>query len=171
MATKQTTIQREFIGAKYNGIEDTTKELSQICGSEVVFIEDKIFDAVDDDETEDTHTRVAHFKCPELMVDIYIYYYNVSLEVNFASVETEIKPQPTLKIGDKVMWRGSWGKDAPQKTNIESIELTPYIGCKDDGEPIQSMTKDNYERCLITLTNDHWCYGYQIDWEDSIALN
>ena len=67
----------------------------------------------------------------------------------------------TLKVGDKVMWRGSWGKELPQQTEIESIELTPEIGCKDDGILVDFMT----------ITNDHWCYGYQIDWEDSIALN
>lgn len=88
MKTPQSIIQQEFIGGRYNGIENTINELTQICKSEIIFVDDKVHDGVDDDETEDTQVRVAHFKCMELMMDIYFYYYNISLEINFISIIT-----------------------------------------------------------------------------------
>ena len=29
-----------------------------------------------------------------------------------------------LKIGDSVIWRGAWGKEAPKQVKITSIEIT-----------------------------------------------
>lgn len=75
-----------------------------------------------------------------------------------------------LKVGDKVIYRGHWGKDLPKETIIESIELCNEEGGK-HGDVVNEMTEDNYKRCCLELTDKHWCYGYQIDWEDSIKLN
>ena len=78
--------------------------------------------------------------------------------------------EKTLKIGDKVIWWGGWGKDVPQETTIERIELTPSEGCK-YGKSTSKATQKNYRRCVFDLINGHCCYGYQIDWEKSIKLN
>ena len=75
----------------------------------------------------------------------------------------------TLKIGSKVMWRGAWGFEPAEETTIESIEL-----CENGdkyGVPIDDCNEDNYLDCVFNLSNGHWCYGDQIDWDDSLALN
>lgn len=76
----------------------------------------------------------------------------------------------TLKVNDKVIYRGRWGHDKPKQTTIESIEL-----CKAEGEkygtPIDSMTSRNYRKCVLSLADNHWCYGYQVDFADSVKLN
>ena len=76
--------------------------------------------------------------------------------------------EQTLKVGSKVIWRGAWGTQPPIETTIESMELCESGVC---GEDITECTKDNYINCVFGLANGHWCYGHQIDWEDSIKLN
>ena len=50
-----------------------------------------------------------------------------------------------IKIGSKVMYRGSFGMGCPEKVTIESIDWDmKNYGC-------------------FTLSNGHWCYGEQID--------
>ena len=67
----------------------------------------------------------------------------------------------TLKIGDEVIWRGSWGKDAPQLAKVEEIEITK--GGK-YGNPVDEVEwSEVYERNLVvTLDNGHWAYASQI---------
>ena len=75
----------------------------------------------------------------------------------------------TLKVGDKVMWKGAWGTQLPKETTIESIQL-----CENGekyGDDVEECDFNNYQDCVFDLTNGHWCYGYQIDWKASIALN
>ena len=76
----------------------------------------------------------------------------------------------SLKVGDKVMYRGTFGRGVAKETTIESIEL-----CEDEhekyGEMVDEMTKADYERCCVSLADGHWCYGYQIMWNASIELN
>ena len=68
----------------------------------------------------------------------------------------------TLKIGMKVIYRGSWGYDAPSETTVEYIELCDMEGCK-YGEPVDEVSVEDVHRCCVDLTNGHWAYGYQID--------
>lgn len=76
----------------------------------------------------------------------------------------------SLKVGDKVVYSGNFGRGIPKETTISSIEL-----CEDEhekyGEFVDEMTKDNYERCCLSLADGHWCYGYQIKWNESVRLN
>lgn len=75
----------------------------------------------------------------------------------------------TLKIGSKVVYRGAWGTAFPKESEIEGIQL-----CENGdkyGEDIEECNEDNYENCVFDLTDGHWCYGYQIDWKDSVKLN
>jgi len=66
-----------------------------------------------------------------------------------------------LKIGDVVIWKGSWGSDAPQQATVEGIDLTK--GGK-YGEPVNEIKWSQvYDRnVVVTLDNGHWAYGSQI---------
>ncbi len=66
-----------------------------------------------------------------------------------------------LKIGDKVIWRGSWGGDAPQQAIVEGIDLTK--GGK-YGDPVNEIEWSQvYDRnVVVTLDNGHWAYASQI---------
>ena len=76
----------------------------------------------------------------------------------------------TLKVGSKIQYRGRWGKDMPKETTILSIELCENEGDK-YGKLVDEMTQENYMRCCLELADKHWCYGTQVDWNESVALN
>ena len=66
-----------------------------------------------------------------------------------------------LKIGDKVNWRGSWGKQPAKEATVRGIE----IGCVGKvGHNVPNvhweLVKD--ESVMVDLDNGHWAYGYQI---------
>lgn len=67
-----------------------------------------------------------------------------------------------IKVGMTVVYRGSWGHDAPKETTIEAIELCDTKGAK-YGTPVESADVADIERCTFDLADGHWCYGYQID--------
>ena len=67
----------------------------------------------------------------------------------------------TLKTGMEVLYRGSWGHDAPKVATIESIEL-----CENEYEKYGELTSEvsvrDIRRCVVDLSDGHWAYGYQI---------
>ena len=67
-----------------------------------------------------------------------------------------------IKIGSKVMYRGSFGMGCPEKVTIESIDM-----CKKErdkyGDAVESIDWDMKNYGCFTLSNGHWCYGEQID--------
>ena len=67
-----------------------------------------------------------------------------------------------IKIGSKVMYRGSFGMGCPEKVTIESIDM-----CKKErdkyGDAVDSIDWDMKNYGCFTLSNGHWCYGEQID--------
>jgi hypothetical protein len=67
----------------------------------------------------------------------------------------------TLKIGDKVTWRGSFGSGSPKTAAVEHIEITN--GGK-YGDPVDEVNWSKvYDRNLVvTLDNGHWAYASQI---------
>lgn len=67
----------------------------------------------------------------------------------------------TLKIGDKVSWRGGFGHDAPKEAIIEGIEITN--GGK-YGDSVDEVDWEKvYERnVVVNLENGHWAYASQI---------
>lgn len=69
----------------------------------------------------------------------------------------------TLKIGDTVFWRGSWGFEGPKPAVVTGITETPIPRVKHGKEvthiPWQKVI-DNY--CIVDLDNGHWAYGEQI---------
>jgi hypothetical protein len=65
-----------------------------------------------------------------------------------------------LNIGDKVMWRGGFGSEAPKEAIVESIEL-----CKSGdkyGMSVSSVDWSKKDRIVVDLNNGHWARGYQI---------
>lgn len=67
-----------------------------------------------------------------------------------------------LKIGDKVIWRGGWGKEAPKEAIIEGISLCA-VGAK-YGKEVKSVDWATIEggKVVVTLDNGHWAYGNQL---------
>mgnify|MGYP003624760517 CR=1 FL=1 len=72
-----------------------------------------------------------------------------------------IMAKQILKVGDEVVWKGSFGIDASKYTTVECIE----INCKNkDGDEVDSIdwSKVNGRDVIVNLTNGHWAYGNQI---------
>lgn len=72
----------------------------------------------------------------------------------------ETNGHKTIKVGMKVVYRGSWGHDAPKETTIEYIEL-----CENGekyGEPMSEVSVKDIKNCTFDLADGHWAYGYQI---------
>ena len=67
-----------------------------------------------------------------------------------------------IKIGSKVMYRGSFGMGCPEKVTIESIDMCEEEGDK-YGDAVESIDWDMKNYGCFTLSNGHWCYGWQID--------
>lgn len=68
-----------------------------------------------------------------------------------------------LKVGDKVMWRGTFGMDPVKEAVVVGIEVTSTPRTK-YGTVVEktswNMVKAN--RTLLSLDNGHWCYGEQV---------
>ena len=67
-----------------------------------------------------------------------------------------------IKIGSKVIYRGSFGMGCPEKVTIESIDMCEKEGDK-YGDAVESIDWDMKNYGCFTLSNGHWCYGEQID--------
>ena len=67
-----------------------------------------------------------------------------------------------IKIGSKVMYRGSFGMGCPEKVTIKSIDMCEEEGDK-YGDAVESIDWDMKNYGCFTLSNGHWCYGGQID--------
>ncbi len=66
-----------------------------------------------------------------------------------------------LKIGDRVTWRGRWGKEEPKTVTV--------VGIMDNcvhkiGDPVDEIDWDDVRdrSVIVDLNNDHWAYGDQI---------
>lgn len=69
-----------------------------------------------------------------------------------------------LKVGDEVMWSGSWGRDVAKTAIVEDIELCE--GRSKYGVPVDSVAWDGVSNQTVNITvslnNGHWAYGHQI---------
>ena len=67
-----------------------------------------------------------------------------------------------IKIGSKVLYRGTFGMGYPEEVTIEGIDK-----CKKErdkyGDAVESIDWDMKNYGCFTLSNGHWCYGGQID--------
>lgn len=67
-----------------------------------------------------------------------------------------------LKVGDTVMWRGSWGSEPAKRAKIVRMEL-----CKVErdkyGVEVSSAWLQDKNRLCVDLDNGSWAYGFQIE--------
>ena len=61
-----------------------------------------------------------------------------------------------LKVGDEVIWRGSWGKDLPKEVKVTCIEINDINVSSIDWDKVESRS------VVVDLDNGHWAYGFQI---------
>ena len=61
-----------------------------------------------------------------------------------------------LKVGDEVIWRGSWGKDLPKVVKVTCIEVNDI-----NVSSIEWVNSGN-RSVVVDLDNGHWSYGFQI---------
>ena len=66
-----------------------------------------------------------------------------------------------IKIGSRVMWRGSWGHDPAVETTVTHIEQTTEPHSK-YGTEVAFIDFDERDCSVMDLENGHWCYGDQI---------
>ena len=68
-----------------------------------------------------------------------------------------------LRVGDKISWRGTWGKDPIEEATIEIITLTdgPY---SKDGVEVFSVKFSTLKEgnVVIDFDNGHWAYANQV---------
>lgn len=67
-----------------------------------------------------------------------------------------------LRVGDKVIWRGGWGKDEPKEAIIREIVI-----CKPGlkyGRNVSEIEWDVIDgrNIIVDLTNGSWAYGNQL---------
>jgi len=69
----------------------------------------------------------------------------------------------SVKVGDKVMWSGSWGSEAPQEAVVTGMEITTEPRSK-YGREVQEASWDliSENRVMFDLDNGHWSYSDQI---------
>ena len=66
-----------------------------------------------------------------------------------------------IKIGTKVIYKGSWGTDPEKVATIEGMQI-----CEEEGDKYGIDTDEipwemkNYG--VSDLSDGHWCYGYQL---------
>lgn len=67
-----------------------------------------------------------------------------------------------VKVGMKVVYRGSWGTGPRATAEILDMEL-----CESEhekyGEPVSEVSIKDLRRCCLDLSDNHWAYGYQIE--------
>ena len=98
--------------------------------------------------------------------------------------ETDLKTRTATKIlqvGDTVMWRHSWGRDAPKPAVVEAIYLTenhgapryrhsrvtlPNLICDFISDEVSEGVKVEAAHYgvpfLVDLDNGHWAYSNQL---------
>ena len=66
-----------------------------------------------------------------------------------------------LKVGDKVLWSGNYGKELYKEATIIKIEKTLDQDLK-YGFPVKEIKWDELRNCVVELSNGKWAYGYQL---------
>jgi hypothetical protein len=65
-----------------------------------------------------------------------------------------------LSVGDKVMWRGGFGNDAPKEATITGIQVCK-VGEK-YGRSVSSVDWSQKDKIVVDLDNGHWARGQQL---------
>lgn len=66
-----------------------------------------------------------------------------------------------LRVGDEVIWRGGWGRNAPTRATVTHIEILDGTSAKHglDTDEVAWEASDNF---VVDLDNGHWAYGSQL---------
>lgn len=67
----------------------------------------------------------------------------------------------TLRVGDEVEWRGSWGGDAPRRARVMAIEVLDGTSDK-HGLDTDEVAWEPARDFIVDLDNGHWAYGTQL---------
>jgi hypothetical protein len=65
-----------------------------------------------------------------------------------------------LRIGDQVMWRGSFGSDKPTIATVTFIEIV--VPPNRHGEEVDSAPWSQKDCLIVDLDNGHWARGIQL---------
>lgn len=66
-----------------------------------------------------------------------------------------------LTVGDKVMWKGAWGKDIPKEATVTDMDVW-------DGNQLVTAKEANWDLVtsgrdvVVSLDNGFWAYGFQL---------
>ena len=76
-----------------------------------------------------------------------------------------------LRIGDRVCWRNAWGSQPPVTAVVEGIEIN-CGGRRKYGDLVEEVSWEEVKKggVVVSLTNGHWAYGYQITEEKGVNL-
>lgn len=74
----------------------------------------------------------------------------------------ETTQEAVLKVGDKVLWRGSWGTEAPVEATIKGIDANVPYGDKYGRAVLEVPWSQVRTSVVVCLTNGKWAYGEQI---------
>ena len=72
-----------------------------------------------------------------------------------------MNPFIIVKVGTKVLYRGSFGTGPKKEATIIGIELCEREHEK-YGEPVEEVCAIDLPRCCVDLSDGHWAYGYQV---------
>ena len=67
-----------------------------------------------------------------------------------------------IEVGMTIAYFSSWGQGSRRETSVVEIELCENEGDKYGVEVNEVWIKD-IQRAVFTLSDGHWCYGWQID--------
>ena len=82
------------------------------------------------------------------------------IEKKLKQIKKELK-KDYLKVGDRVLWRGGFGRDAAVEAIIERIE----VDCiNKEGDEVKAVKWDEVPNrdILVDLKNGHWARGHQL---------
>lgn len=67
-----------------------------------------------------------------------------------------------IRVGDWVMWKGTWGSDAPRRVRITGMQLCAAERQK-YGVPVTEVPATLKNYINFDLSSGNWAYGYQIE--------
>ena len=68
----------------------------------------------------------------------------------------------TLKVGMKVRYSTVFGGGPSKVATVEGIELCQHEHEK-DGEAVNEVSVTKLCRCVLSLSDEQWAYGTQVD--------
>jgi len=71
----------------------------------------------------------------------------------------------TIKVGDKVIYKGGWGQNAPVVAKVTGIVAGVSQGNKHNGTSVEEMNFSKLEdghSFIFDLDNGHWGWAYQV---------